>query len=167
MRDVRPRIRFQPLAPELYPSTQPRASCTLFEEIPDGAVHRQKPLSLSSGFEPSHLSFALPGRLMRNLCSVVRVARCDMLDRGHHTPVRGPIASELVGDQPSWFAPLREEPPGRTHISPSLDQDVNHVTVLINRTPQIVARLPRMLTNSSSRNQVSPRRPCRRRSFRA
>ena len=72
-----------------------------------------------------------------------RVTRGDVLHRGHHTPVRGPVASKLVGDQPSRFAPLpfqqlEEEPLGRTRISPALDQDVNHVAVLIDSTPKVV-----------------------------
>ena len=37
------------------------------EEILDDSVDRQETLRLGSGFEPSHLSFALPSRLVRDL----------------------------------------------------------------------------------------------------
>ena len=60
------------------------------EVIPDGALHSQKPLSLSSGFEPAHLTLTLACRLMRDFCSVVRVARGDML---HRLPARRRYAS--------------------------------------------------------------------------
>ena len=50
------------------------------EEIPNRTVHRQKSLRVSSGLEPAHLPLSLSGRLMRDLCSVVRIARGDMLD---------------------------------------------------------------------------------------
>ncbi len=81
---------------------------------------------------------------MRDLCSVVGVARGEMLHRGHHTPVRGSVASELVGDQPSGFAPLpfqqlAEEPLGRPGVSPLLDQDIDHIPILVDSTPKIVA----------------------------
>ena len=81
---------------------------------------------------------------MRDLCSVVRVACGDMLDRGHHGSVRGTVAAKLVGDQPSRLAPLplhqlAEEPLGSAGVAPSLDQNVDHVAILIYRTPEVVA----------------------------
>ena len=35
------------------------------KEILDGSVHREKPLRVGGGFEPTHLTLALPRRLMR------------------------------------------------------------------------------------------------------
>ena len=107
-------------------------------------MYRQESLRLSSGFEPPHLPLALSGRLMGDLCSIVRAAPGDMLHRRHHAPVRCPIASELVCDQPSRFAPLPfqqlpEEPPGSVGVAPSLDQDIDYVAVLIDGAPQIVS----------------------------
>ena len=106
-------------------------------------MHGQKPLSLRSGFEPAHLPLPLPGRLMRDFISVVRVARGDVLHRCHHIPVRGPVASEFVSDQPSGFAPLpfqqlAQESPCGCGVSAALDQDLEHITILVNGTPQVV-----------------------------
>ena len=58
--------------------------------------------------------------------------------------MRSPIASEFVGDQPSRFAPLPlqqlpEESLGSSGVSSTLDQDVDHVAVLINGAPQVVS----------------------------
>lgn len=80
------------------------------EETPDSTVHRQETLCLSYGFEPAHLPLSLSCRLMRHLREIVRIARGDMLDRGHH-----------VG------------------VSSTLDQDIDHVAVLINSAPQVEA----------------------------
>ena len=106
-------------------------------------MYRQEPLRLSHGFKLAHLPLSLPRRLMRDLCSVVRVTSGDVLHRGHHTPVRGPVASELVGDQPSRFAPLplqqlAKEPLGRPRIAMSLNEDVDYISVLVHSTPEIV-----------------------------
>jgi hypothetical protein len=54
-----------------------------------------------------------------------------------------------------------EEAFGRTAIAPSLDEYVDHVAVLIDGPPEILLA-PWMFTNSSSRCQVSPKRPGRR-----
>ena len=70
---------------------------TQVEEIANDPVNRQKPLRLASGFELAHLAFPLSGRLMRDFSPVVGVAPGVVHDRRHHTLVRGPVASELVG----------------------------------------------------------------------
>ena len=103
------------------------------EEIADNTVYRQKPLRLASGFELAHLAFPLSGRLMRDFSPVVGVAPGVVHDRWHHTPVRGPVASELVGDQPSRFAPLplqqlAKEPLGRARIAMPLNEDVDYIS---------------------------------------
>ncbi len=113
------------------------------EEIQNDTLYRQKPLCVNRRLETAHLSLTLTTRLMRHLRSVVRVARSDMLHRRHHTPVRGPVASEFVGDQPSGFAPLSfqqlaEESLGSIGASSTLDQDIDHVTVLVHSAPEIV-----------------------------
>ena len=43
------------------------------EEIQNETVNSKESLSLSGGLEPSHLSLSLPGRLVRDLRSIVRV----------------------------------------------------------------------------------------------
>jgi hypothetical protein len=61
----------------------------------------------------------------------------------HHDPFRGAIAAQLVrydhaGPNPRGSQQLAEEPHGRESITPGLDEDVDHNTVLINGSPEIV-----------------------------
>ena len=132
------------------------------KEILDGAVHREKPLRVRGGLEAAHLTFPLPGRLVRDFGPVVRV------------PVRAAgrgVAAECVGDQSSRdtalaFQQLAEEAEGRPPIAPGLHEDVDRVAIPVYGTPQILLP-PLILTNTSSRCQVSPMRPRRRRNRRA
>ncbi len=57
--------------------------------------------------------------------------------------MRCTVASQLVGDQPPGlasltFQQLAEEAFSRTPIAARLEQDVDHVAVLIDRTPEIL-----------------------------
>ena len=57
--------------------------------------------------------------------------------------MRRGIASQLVGDHPPrlaslTFQQLSKEAFSRTSIAARLDEDVDHVAVLVNRTPEIV-----------------------------
>jgi hypothetical protein len=45
------------------------------KEIPNDAMYRQESLRMSDEFEPSHLSLALAGWLMRDCCSIVLLLR--------------------------------------------------------------------------------------------
>ena len=47
---------------------------TAAKQVVNGTMNRQKPLCLSRGFEPAHLSFSLPCRLMRDFRSIVSAA---------------------------------------------------------------------------------------------
>ena len=71
------------------------------EQIQHEAVDREKSLCVRSGFEPTHLSFALSRRLMRGLSAIVRVLVRDVNDRRHHGPAGRRVAPKLVGDQPA------------------------------------------------------------------
>ncbi len=113
------------------------------EEILGDSVHRQESLGLSRGFEPSHSSLPLSGRLVRDFCPIVRVS-AGVMDNGRHDrSLRGGIAPQLVGDQSSGlaslaFQQLTEETFSGTPIATRLDEDVNHVAVLVDSTPEIV-----------------------------
>ncbi len=63
------------------------------EQIPNEAVYRQESLRVRSGFERSHLSLALAGRLMRDFGAIVLVLRRAVHDRGHHAAVGGHVLS--------------------------------------------------------------------------
>ncbi len=66
-----------------------------------------------------------------------------MDDGRHDAPMRRRIASQLVGDQPPRHATLplqqlAEESFGGFPITARLDENIDHVTILINRTPKIL-----------------------------
>src|SRR5712692_1530574 len=113
------------------------------KKIPNEVVHRQESLRVSGGFEPSHLSLALAGRLMRDFGSIVLVLLRAVNNRGHHDAVGSRVAAKLVGDQTPWrtalpFQQLTEEAFGRTPIAPGLEEDVDHVAVLVDGPPEIL-----------------------------
>ena len=98
---------------------------------------------MSGRFEPSHLAFALPRRLMRNFRSIVLVLRRAVRDRWHDGAVGRRVAGKFVRDQSSRltalpFQQLAEKARGRTPIAPGLDQDVDDVAVLVNGAPEVL-----------------------------
>jgi hypothetical protein len=113
------------------------------KEIPDKSVHRQESRRVFGGLEPSHLSLALAGRLMGHFRSVVLVLSGAVNNRGQDGAVSGRIAAELVRDESSRDTALpsqelTKEALGRTPISPGLDEDVDHITVLVDSPPEIL-----------------------------
>src|SRR5713101_1384712 len=123
------------------------------KEIPIEALHRQESLRVSGGFEPPHLSLALAGRLMRDFCSIVLVLLRAVHDGRQHEAVGSRVAAKLVCDQTPWrtalpFQQLPEEAFGRTPIAPGLDEDVDHVAVLVDGPPEGIVKLTKnRLTN--------------------
>ncbi len=80
---------------------------------------------------------------MRDFGSVVGVGGVDVLDRRHHGSMRSAITFEFVGHQPTRLTALAfektaEEAYRGFFVASSLDQNINRVAVLINRTPKIV-----------------------------
>ena len=80
--------------------------------------------------------------------------------------MRNTVAAQLVGHEPHGFLSLTfqefpKESSRRAPVPTGLDEEVDQVTVLVDRTPQILT-LPLIVTKTSSRNHVSPSRPCRR-----
>jgi hypothetical protein len=73
------------------------------EEILDDSVYRPESSRLTDGFESSHLSLALPDRLMRNFSPIVSVTFGVVHDGRHDSAPRCPIGPQLVGDQPQGF----------------------------------------------------------------
>ena len=114
------------------------------EQVVKRPVEREKALHLSCRFEATHLAFLLPGMLVGNFSAVVVVGPASVGDGGEDLPVRRRIASQLVGDElqrgPALvFQDLAKEALGSSSVSVAGDQDVEHVAILIHRSPKIMA----------------------------
>ena len=109
----------------------------------DESVDDQESLRLARRFELPHLPLSLPRRLVRDLDPVVCVLPGAMDDRGHDLAMRSGVASQLVGEElpghPALpFQQLPKEAFGGFPITAWLNEDVEHVTVLVHRTPEIL-----------------------------
>ncbi len=87
--------------------------------------------------------FSLSRRLMRHFGAVIRIDLIEVFHGRHDRAVRGGVALEFVGHQPSWFTALAfeemaKEAFGRLFISPMLHENINRVAVLVHGPPQIV-----------------------------
>ena len=69
------------------------------EQILDDAMRGEESLRLAGRLEAAHLSLSLPGRLMGDFGTVVRVLPRIVPDGGHGGPMRCAIAPQLIGDQ--------------------------------------------------------------------
>ena len=101
---------------------------------------------------------------MRNLGAIVGILLGIVGNTWKDRSTGSTIALQLVGDDPEWLLTLTaqqsaKEPLGCTLIAPRLRQNINDITILIHGTPNYRC-WPLILTKSSSRYQVSPRRPC-------
>ncbi len=96
------------------------------------------------GLESDHTPLALAGGLVGILGTIVEIAVLPMLDTGQELPLGRPIARQFVGDNDPRDVPqaLEEFPKEllRSHlIPPALYEDVEHMAVLVDRPPQIMA----------------------------
>ena len=122
--------RFQPV---------PRES----EKIQNEALNGKKSLRLSRRLEPSHLPLPLPGRLVRDFGSIVRVRIGVVVHRRHDRPQRSAVTLQFVGDNAKRnlalsLQELDKEAFRCATVTPGLDEDVDHVAVLIHCTPEIL-----------------------------
>jgi len=67
------------------------------KEILNDTVQREKALRLAGRFETTHVPLSLPGWLMREFGTIVRVALSVVADVTHHRFQGCRIAIELVG----------------------------------------------------------------------
>ena len=114
------------------------------EQVVNRPVDREKPLHLCRRFEATHLAFLLPGVLVGDFRSVVFVLPGSMCDGWEELSVRSRIASQLVGNElqrwpPLVFQGLAKEAFGSFLVSVACDQDIEHVAILIHRSPKIMA----------------------------
>ncbi len=93
--------------------------------------------------EAPHLALTQSRRLMRDLGTVVRILIGAVDHRRHRRAARRRVTAKLVSDQPARdtalpFQQLPEESYRGAPIPPRLDQDVEHVAVLVHRAPEIL-----------------------------
>ncbi len=114
------------------------------KQIVNRAVDPEKLLNVSRRLESTHLAFLLPGVLVGDFNSVVLVLPGSMGDGWENLSVRSRIASELVGNElQRWpllvLQDLAKEAFGGSLVSVARDQDIEDITILINRSPKIMA----------------------------
>ena len=125
------------------------------EQILDHAVGRGEALQMGSRFKAARLALQLPGRLMRDLGPVVRILIGAVNDGRHDRPVSRRVAAQIVGDQPAggdslakeshrgapiplFLQQLAKESHRGAPIPSRLDQDLEHVAVLVDCSPQVL-----------------------------
>ena len=79
---------------------------------------------------------------MRDLSHIVRVAFRVVIHGRHDVSVGGAVAPQLIRHQLPRIAPLplqklAKEPLRGTGVAASLNQDFDHVSVLVNGSPQV------------------------------
>src|SRR5215831_9751050 len=100
---------------------------------------------------------------MRNLGPIVDILLGIVGNAWQDRSTSSSIALQLVGNDPEWLPALTaqrsaKEPVGCTLIAARLQQNVNDIIILIHGTPRYCC-CALILTKSSFRYQVSPRRP--------
>ena len=113
------------------------------KEILHKSVYRREPLHVGGRLEAPHLALPLTRRLVGDLSSIVRVLISDVDHGRHHGAARGGVGAQLVGDQSSrdtalGFQQLPKESDGCSPIPVRWYEDVQDVTVLVDRAPQIL-----------------------------
>ncbi len=96
-----------------------------------------------AGFDATHLAFLLPRRFVRELHLVVRMSTGIVWRSGQELSGRDTVAAELVGDKaPRRFAlpfqDLAKEALGSLGIPPTLHQNIEYGTILVDGPPEIV-----------------------------
>src|SRR5712692_2482842 len=104
---------------------------------------RQESLGVAGGLKAPHAPFSLSGRLVRVLRSVVQPPTSTMLHGGQHLCLGSRITAQLVSDDDprgvlQTFVQFAKELLRCTLISPRLHQNVEHLAILVDGTPQIL-----------------------------
>jgi hypothetical protein len=94
-------------------------------------------------FEPLHLPLSSSGRPMRVLGSIVQISALSVLDARKQLTPSDTITPQLVGHDHPWdVLQALQKPPEEAlrgvAIAPGLNQDVEHNTILIDRSPKVL-----------------------------
>jgi hypothetical protein len=103
----------------------------------------EKPLGVPWGLKPLHASLALACRLVGIFRAVVQIAVLAMFHPRQDLALRGGIALQLIRDDHprhvgQAFEQLAEELLRGLLVPATLDENVQHVAVLIHSTPQVM-----------------------------
>ncbi len=114
--------------------------------LADQAAGRQEALGMTGGLETAHGPLALARRLVGVFGTIVQPFMAAMLDARHDLLVGSFVTAKLVRDQHARdvlaaFQEFAEELRGRRLVPAALDEDIQHVPVLVHRAPQ-VGRFP-------------------------
>ena len=113
------------------------------ELLGNGAIGGEKALRVPWGFKAPQAPLALGPRLMRVFCAVVQIPVLAVFHARQELALGGAVALALIRDDHSWEVPtpleqLAEERLRSGLIAMALDQDIQHVPVLINGPPEVV-----------------------------
>ena len=116
---------------------------TWTEVTVDERMSGEKVLRLFGRFEPLHLPLSSSRRPMRVLCPIVQISALSVLDARKQLTPSDTITPQLVGHDHSWdVLQTLQKPPEEAlrgvAIAPSLNQDVEHNTILIDRAPKVL-----------------------------
>src|SRR5215470_6467400 len=114
------------------------------EVLGNRAIRGQKALGMPCGLEPLHPTLPLACRPMRVLTAVVEIAALAVFDPGQDLALGRAIALELIGDDDAWHVlqPLKQlakELLRGLLIAPALHEDIQHVIILVDSAPQVMA----------------------------
>ncbi len=132
-------------------------------EVPvDECVGGEEVLGLARRFESLHLPLSSPGRPMRVLCPIVKIAALSMLDARKHLTLSHTVAPQLVGHEHprhilQTLQQSLEEALRSGGIAPGLHQDVEHDAILIDGAPEIVLHALDPDEQASGAGQLQPR----------
>ncbi len=106
-------------------------------------VSFKETLCMLGRLEALHPAFSLPGRLMGVLCSIVEVSALPMSDSRQEYSLGCTVTTELVGYDHARVAlggsqQFAKEAHSSEAVALRLHQNVNHGTVLIDGTPEIM-----------------------------
>ncbi len=112
------------------------------EGVVGGGVHRDEALGGSRRLEPPHFALSSTEGLMGDLGPVVLVNSLFMVGAQADLLERSPVGAQLVGrhsgrSKAVLLQQLANELPGCGLVPPALDQDLQHLALIIDRSPQV------------------------------
>ena len=113
------------------------------EQVVNSRMNAQETLSLPRRFKPSHTPFSNSCWLMRKLCPVIGILRCIVHRVGDQFSMCNAVASQLIRDDLSGLAAIFseqpfEEPLGCCTVTSHLQKHIDHLSVLIHGSPQVL-----------------------------